>query len=315
MVRTATDRWRGLCRKWGLAGGFWLALCCSPQVQAQVVFACEPEWAALVKVLWPTVQVHVATHAQQDPHHIEARPALIAQMRAADLAVCTGGGLEDGWLPLLQQKSGNPKVQNGQPGMFYAAQGQNLIGKVAATASPFAGDVHPEGNPHLHANPQRLLQVAHALSRRMAQIWPAHASAFSERMRGFEQRWLSQLDQWQSRVQALRGQRVAAQHTHFAYWWEWLQIQQIADLEPKPGLSPTPAHLQQVAQLLRLAQPPVLGLAVASHQDPRASRWMAQQIPQLPIWVWPGTVNQHSEEGLRVWFEGMIADMTRNPKP
>ncbi len=315
MAHTATDRRVRLSRKWALAGVFWLLAGLSPLARAQVVFACEPEWAALVKVLWPSVQVHVATHAQQDPHHIEARPALIAQMRAADLAVCSGAGLEDGWLPLLQQKSGNPKVQTRQPGMFYAAQGQARIGKVASTGSPFEGDVHPEGNPHLHANPQRLLQVARALNQRLAQIWPEHAGAFAERMRGFEQRWQNHLEQWQGRVQALRGQQVAAQHTHFAYWWEWLQIRQMADLEPKPGLSPTPAHLQQVARQLRLAQPPVLGLAIASHQDPRAARWMAQQLPRLPIWVWPGTVSQHSEEGLRLWFEGMIADMTRTLHP
>ncbi|MFM8767275.1 MAG: hypothetical protein ACKOD9_05695, partial [Rubrivivax sp.] len=48
---------------------------------AFTVFACEPEWAALTRVLLPSARVHVATHAGQDPHHIEARPALIAQLR------------------------------------------------------------------------------------------------------------------------------------------------------------------------------------------------------------------------------------------
>ncbi len=310
MVRTATDRRHRLRHALALALTLWLA----PLAPAwsQVVFACEPEWAALVKVLWPSVQVHVATHAHQDPHHIEARPALIAQMRAADLAVCTGAGLEDGWLPLLQQKSGNPKVQNRQPGMFFATQGQTLIGTGAAGISPFAGDVHPEGNPHLHANPQRLLQVARALSQRMALIWPEHAGAFADRLRGFEQRWQNHIEEWQTRAQGLRGQTVAAHHTHFAYWWEWLEIRQVADLEPKPGLSPTPAHLQQVVRQLRQTQPPVLGLAIASHQDPRASRFMAQQVPRLSVWIWPATVTQHSEAGLRAWFEGMLADLTRS---
>ena len=38
------------------------------------------------RVLLPQAKIHVATRHLQDPHHIEARPALIAQMRAADLA-------------------------------------------------------------------------------------------------------------------------------------------------------------------------------------------------------------------------------------
>ncbi|MDP3615451.1 MAG: zinc ABC transporter substrate-binding protein, partial [Rubrivivax sp.] len=66
-----------------------LATLLSAPAAAFTVFACEPEWAALTRVLLPQARVHVATHAGQDPHHIEARPALIAQLRSADLAVCT----------------------------------------------------------------------------------------------------------------------------------------------------------------------------------------------------------------------------------
>jgi len=40
------------------------------------------EWAALVRELAPQAKVHTATHAGQDPHHIEARPSLIAAMAA-----------------------------------------------------------------------------------------------------------------------------------------------------------------------------------------------------------------------------------------
>ncbi len=52
------------------------------------VFACEPEWAALTRMLGGNaVNVYSATTAQQDPHHIQARPSLIAKVRRADLLV------------------------------------------------------------------------------------------------------------------------------------------------------------------------------------------------------------------------------------
>jgi len=60
-----------------------LAACLALPAQAFTVFACEPEWAALARELLPAATVHMATHAGQDPHHIEARPALIAQLRSA----------------------------------------------------------------------------------------------------------------------------------------------------------------------------------------------------------------------------------------
>lgn len=299
---------RTLFKHIGLAAlTLWLSAPC----MAQTLFACEPEWAALAKVLMPQAQVAIATTHLQDPHHIEARPALIAQMRNADMALCTGAMLEDGWLPLLQQKSGNPRVQNGQPGMFWATEGQTLIDRRPVTGSPFEGDVHPDGNPHLHANPQRLLQVAQAMATRMAQLWPEQASEIQSRLQGFESRWQSRMNGWQKLAAPLRGKTVAGQHTYFAYLWEWLGVRQVADLEPKPGLSPTPAHLQQVLQQLKSATPPVLGLAVANHQDPRAARWMSQALPALPVWVWTSTTPQASEDGLAQWMQSMLTDLSK----
>ena len=51
------------------------------------IFACEPEWAALAgEIGGDKVSVFTATTAKQDPHQVQARPALIAQLRSADLA-------------------------------------------------------------------------------------------------------------------------------------------------------------------------------------------------------------------------------------
>src|SRR5215207_4001139 len=92
-----------------------------PAQAALNVVACEPEWASLVKELGgDKVNVTSTTTALQDPHHIEARPSLIARMRNAELLVCTGMELEVGWLPVLIQQSANPKLAAGAPGNFEA---------------------------------------------------------------------------------------------------------------------------------------------------------------------------------------------------
>ena len=68
-----------------------LALCAAVLLRptgaaALEVFACEPEWAALATELGgDKVEVFSATTARQDPHQIQARPALIARLRSADL--------------------------------------------------------------------------------------------------------------------------------------------------------------------------------------------------------------------------------------
>ena len=92
-----------------------------PAAAALSVFATVPEWGALVEELGgDKVKVYTATSALQDPHHVEAKPSLIGRARGADLVLATGAELEIGWLPLVTQQAGNPKVQAGKPGYFEA---------------------------------------------------------------------------------------------------------------------------------------------------------------------------------------------------
>ncbi|TWO73054.1 zinc ABC transporter substrate-binding protein [Caenimonas sedimenti] len=262
------------------------AVCLAAPAQALSVFTCEPEWAALVRQLAPDAEVRSATHARQDPHHIEARPSLIAALRRADVAVCTGASLESGWLPMLQQRSGNPRVQKGAAGMVYAADHVALIDPRPA-GSPFEGDVHSEGNPHLHLDPRRLLDAAAAVRDALAQAESAKKAEIHQRHAAWERDWRARIVQWERKAAPLRGMRVAAQHTTYGYLWRWLGIEQVADLEPKPGMPPTPGHLQRVLELTRPAPP--RAVVVSSYQDARPAQWLAQQFG-VPVLQLPATV-------------------------
>src|SRR3954469_2670746 len=124
------------------------------------VFACEPEWAALAREIGgDKVSVYSATTARQDPHHIEARPSLIARIRSADLVVCSGSQLEIGWLPLLLSQSGNGRIQAGTPGYLEAAPLVPRL-EVPKSLDRSLGDVHPGGNPHVHLDPRNIARVA-----------------------------------------------------------------------------------------------------------------------------------------------------------
>jgi zinc/manganese transport system substrate-binding protein len=305
MVRIHIDRWSA--RIVGVV--FCLA---ATSAQAQNVFACEPEWAALTRVLLPEAKLFVATHARQDPHHIEARPALIAQLRLADVAVCTGAELEAGWLPTLQQRAGNPKVQDGSPGMFYAADHVVLIDpQPGAVGSPFSGDVHAAGNPHLHTDPHRILVASQALSEQLQKLQPALKQAIAKRQADFEAAWKARIAQWERRAAPLRGREVVAQHSGYGYLWRWLGIKQVADLEPQPGMAPTPGHLQRLLTQLR-PKPPV-AVVVSSYQDPRSARWLVGQLGgNLPLLVLPATVmDASSPDALGLWFDQLLDELLK----
>ncbi|MDO5058042.1 MAG: zinc ABC transporter substrate-binding protein [Lautropia sp.] len=262
----------------------------SPAHASLDVFACEPEWAALVHELLPTARLHTATHDRQDPHHIEARPSLIAALRRAELAVCTGAALESGWLPMLQQRAGNPRVQEGEPGLFLAAHQVQLLDPHAGFVSPFDGDIHPEGNPHLHLDPERLPIVAQALAHRLAQLAPADTEHIRQRHHQWQADWRRHLQRWQAVAAPLRGMPVVIQHNTFSYLWRWAGIRPVADLEPRPGLPPTPGHLRRVLGLTRQQEPQAI--ITAHYQDPRPAHWLSAQLPgQPPVLQLPATVS------------------------
>ncbi len=251
------------------------------------VFACEPEWAALTQELaGGHADISVATTARQDPHHIQARPSLIARLRNADLAVCTGAGLESGWLPMLQRQSGNPRVQNGRPGLFEAAmQVQRL--EVPQTVDRAMGDVHPQGNPHVQTDPRRIARIAEALSTRLQQIDPSHAANYAARLADFSVRWQAALTRWDQRAQPLRGQRVVAHHKGWVYLFDWLGIEEAGELESKPGLPTSAGHLAELKA--ELAKRPAAMVVRAAYQDDRADRWLARETG-MPTVELPFTV-------------------------
>ena len=251
------------------------------------VFTCEPEWAALVtEIGGDDVRVYAATTAQQDPHRIEARPSLIAQMQRADLVVCSGADLEAGWLPVLLREVGNPQVQPGRPGYFEATRFVTLRDK-PGKLDRAQGDVHAAGNPHIHTDPRNVARVGAVLAVRLAELDPARAAAYQGRWHDFSARWRAAIARWETRAAPLKNMPVAVQHTSFSYLIAWLGLREVATLEPRPGVDPSVSHLARIASQLQ-ADPPRAVLR-AAYQSPRPAEWLAQRLG-VPALTLPYTV-------------------------
>lgn len=250
------------------------------------VFACEPEWGALTQELaGDKVAIDIATSALQDVHQIEAKPSLIAKVRKADLVVCTGADLEVGWLPQLVRQAGNPKVASGA-GYFLAASQVTTLEK-PAQLDRSAGDVHPQGNPHIQMDPYRVLTVAKALSARLAQVDAANAAFYQQRFADFSGRWNAAIKRWEAKAAPLKGRRIIVQHGSWIYLERWLGLEQIGALEPKPGVPPTSAHLAGLIGTAKGGN--TLAIVRAAYQDPKSSAWLSERsgVPavMLPLTV------------------------------
>jgi zinc/manganese transport system substrate-binding protein len=255
-----------------LAAAMLLAVA-APASAALNILACEPEWGALAQELGgDKVSVYNATSAFQDPHHIQAKPSLLARARNADMLVCTGSQLEIGWLPVLLQQSGNPKIQPGKPGYFEAAHFVRML-EVPTRLDRADGDVHPGGNPHIQTDPRNIALVAAGMAKHLAQADPANAAWYQARYQNFSGRWQLAMKRWGKEAAPLKGMPIVVQHKGFPYLEDWLGLNEVATLEPKPGVEPSSSHLAQVLEQLR--RQPAKVILRAAYNDGRPSEWLA----------------------------------------
>jgi len=272
------------------------------------VFACEPEWAAVAQEIGGSkVKTNSATNAlqdPQDPHYIQARPSLIAKIRAADLIVCSGAQLEIGWLPMLLRKGNNPGVMPGNRGFLEASRYVKRL-DVVTNADRSQGDVHPQGNPHIQTNPHNIRLVAVAMTERMKQLDADNAQTYQQGLDDFSQRWTTAVAGWEKQALPLRGKNVIAHHKSWVYLENWLGLIEVATLEPVPGIPPTAGHLASL--LDSFADNNGADFIIrAPFQSEKPSKWLSERTG-IPAVMLPLSVGGTDQSGdLFKWFDDIL---------
>jgi len=289
-----------------------MLVACSAANAALNVFACVPEWASLASELGgDKVSVYQASNALQDPHRIEARPSLVARMRSADLAICTGADLEIGWLPVLLQTAGNSKVQPGKPGFIAAAELVERL-EVPTRLDRAEGDIHPQGNPHIHLDPHNVARVALIVTQRLEQIDAANSAYYEARGKDFQSRWQQAIARWEREAAPLQGRKVVCHHKSATYLLNWLGLAEVMNVEPKPGIPPSTGHLTELVARLK-AEPADL-ITRSMYNDPKATQWLAERTG-IPLVTLPYTVGGTPEaKDLFSLFDDTIARLRKANK-
>jgi zinc/manganese transport system substrate-binding protein len=269
-----------------------ILLACGPAQATVRILATTSDWGALATELGgDRVSVYVATNALQDVHRVDAKPSLVARARTADLVIATGAELEIGWLPVLVQESGNPRVQPGALGYFEAAAQLNLL-EVPTRLDRSLGDIHPQGNPHLQLDPHNIAAVAKALTSRLAVLDAGNAEYYQKRGSDFDTRWTQAIARWEQMAAPLRGIPVVVMHRDQVYLCHWLGLQEVAAIEPKPGVPPSAGHLSQLVSNLS-ASPPKL-ILLNAYNDAKAANWLSKRV-NVPVVTLPFSVGGTSE--------------------
>ncbi len=285
----------------------------SSSVLAQSLKVCAtvPELGSLAReVGGDRVTVITFAKATENAHFVEAKPSFIKSLSECDVYTQVGMELEIGWAPVLLRESRNGSVLPGARGYIDASTVISPLEVPTVAVDRSMGDVHPFGNPHYLLDPLNGLRVAGLMRDRFSALQPGSQQYFNDRYTAFRLRLgaalagetlakkydieklaalfshgklsdflKSQGEQallggWFALLQPYHGVKLISDHNMWPYFTERFGLKLLGSLEPKPGIPPTTAHLNELVGIMKTNE--VKAVLAAAYYDARYADFVSQ---------------------------------------
>lgn len=207
------------------------------------------------------VKVESIAKGFQDPHYVEAKPSYMRIVNQGRILFYVGLQLEIGWLPLLVQGARNPGLVQ-----VSLSEGIPVLERPTGPISRAQGDVHPEGNPHYWLDPRNGVIMARRVAQELKGLAASDGAYFEQNLKLFESDLARRRQKWEVRMAPFRGAELVAYHKEMEYLAKWLGISIVDYVEDKPGIPPSPRHLESLIQNMR--QRKIKALLVSNFTNP-----------------------------------------------
>jgi ABC-type Zn uptake system ZnuABC Zn-binding protein ZnuA len=278
------------------------------------VVATLPDLAAIAREIGGEhLQVASLAQGMEDPHFVDPKPSFVRVLNKADLLIEGGADLESGWLPPLVNSARNPRIRRGAPGNMLAAKGVRLLEAPAGGADRSQGDVHPYGNPHFLLDPRNSRIVASHLAEALSQLDPANAAAYQAGLKQFEERLAQKEVEWGKLLDPFRGTAVVTYHKSFDYFCDRFGFKLAGTIEPKPGIEPSPAHINALVPLARASG---VKLVMIEPNRPRRTPERVAQAIGAKLLIVPLMPGGHEKaKDFFGWFDYNVSQIAAALKP
>ncbi len=196
------------------------------------------------------VEVTVLAKGNWDPHFVVPRPSLIAKLRRSDALIMNGAQLEIGWLPPLIRRASNRAVTPNSPSFLNLSHQVELIQKPQSVDRSL-GDVHPDGNPHFHLDPNKIVVLARSITDFLARIDVTNNIIYENNFRRFKKEWNSHLKRWNDTMRDKKGMQIMQFHDNLAYFNQAYGLKTMGTIEPLPGIPPSSRHTLELIDLTK----------------------------------------------------------------
>lgn len=204
------------------------------------------------------VEVLALAKGYQDPHFVDAKPSFILQLSRADLLIVAGLELEIGYLPPMLDQSRNEKIHPGGSGYLDVSAGCDILGQPTQQVTRAMGDVHPYGNPHYWVDPENGRIIARSIAAKLGELDAAGKAIFAANLAAFEARLTAKEQEWEAALAPYAGRKIVTFHDSWPNFAKRFKLVIAAQVEPKPGIPPSPTHTLELIQLMQQEKIPVI---------------------------------------------------------
>jgi zinc/manganese transport system substrate-binding protein len=247
-----------------------------------------PDYADMARQIGgDNVDVHSVMKGPENVHNVMAKPTEMVKLNDADLFVHSGLDAEP-WRENLLRGARNPKVNVGQPGNVDMSVGIQLMEVPEGRVGRDQGDVHAFGSPHYTVHPQNVQRMAVTLLKAMMQADPANAERYKENAKKFVLDIARVQKELREKFKPYAGLRVVTFHAAWVYFADAFDIRIAGTIEPKPAITPSPAQVQEIIDLMKRQDVKVV--ICETYSDPKLAQYVADQAGAKMI-VLPDHVN------------------------
>jgi zinc/manganese transport system substrate-binding protein len=230
-------------KRWWIILLTLFALPAAAQVRVVATFT---DLADIVKQIGGAhVQVSSLARPQDDFHLVTPRPSMALELSRAKLFVRVGMDL-DLWADDLLAAARNASILRGASGYVDCSVGVRKLEVPTGRVDPSMGDIHIYGNPHYLFDPANAKIAARNILEGLKRVDPANAQEYQRRYEAFVQRVDEHLNRWHQILAPYKGTLVVVYHKSLPYFLQRFGLQELATVEPKPGIPPSPGYLREV---------------------------------------------------------------------
>jgi zinc/manganese transport system substrate-binding protein len=216
------------------------------------------------------VEVDYIVRGDQNPHFIEVKPSYMMKLKRADLFVMIGMELEL-WAPQLIDGSRNPRLQVVDVGAAITEKLEVPTTRIDRSQ----GDVHRFGNPHYWLDPRNVPTMLEVILQALVRSSPDDEAFFRANRDRYLEHLRASLTHWEAVMKPYAGSKIITFHRSWSYFAAWLSLTVVDQIEPKPGIPPSPSHTAALIELVRTGD--IRAIIVEPFYDLSAPERIAQE--------------------------------------